>query len=116
MVNTENFWLRRLRSTIKERFGLVLMSLAIRHQIMVLHRTGHRPQFTSFDRIIWLFLANVWDGWEKGPEIIQPDTRKSPCNRIFVGVLLGHSTPSCTKCYLFADEGQRHADLMPEGV
>lgn len=37
------------------------MSLAIRHQIMILQRLGRRLQFTLFDRIIWLFCANVWD-------------------------------------------------------
>jgi len=83
---------------------------------MVPQRSGRRPQFTPFDRIIWLFLANVWDGWEKGPEIIYPDTvtgtsdyhnpavdhlklktseihiRGSPSMRVFQTNLLGYST------------------------
>ncbi|MEG3639262.1 helix-turn-helix domain-containing protein [Magnetococcus sp. PR-3] len=76
MLRTTKRWVRILRKALRERIDLVLTNILLRHQIIVLKRSGKRPEFRPFDRLIWIFSASVWSQWLGALEIIQPDTVK----------------------------------------
>ncbi len=68
--------LRKIVSALCERWDLVLENVALRHQIVVLERSGRRPQFTNADRLVWVFLSTVWPRWPEALEIVHADTVK----------------------------------------
>ena len=68
--------LRKIVSTLCERWDLVLENMALRHQIDVLKRSGIRPQITNADRLVWVFLSTVWPRWPEALEIVHADTVK----------------------------------------
>jgi putative transposase len=58
----------------KSRATLQLENLALRHQLGVLHRSVKRPKLTPPDRILWVWLYAVWNGWRSALVIVKPDT------------------------------------------
>ena len=83
------FILRKIVSALCERWDLVLENVALRHQIVVLERSGRRPQFTNADRLVWVFLSTVWPRWPEALEIVHADTVKRWCRQGFRHYLLG---------------------------
>ena len=77
------------RSVLQDRMGLLLEGFALRHQIIILKRSASRPNFNSFDRLIWIILATVWPDWKQGLEIIQPETVKRWRKRGWRAILFG---------------------------
>jgi hypothetical protein len=50
-------------------------SLALRHQILVLKRSGTRPPcFRLIDRLLWIVLSRWWPQWRESLMIVQPQT------------------------------------------
>nr|CRH06367.1 protein of unknown function [Candidatus Magnetococcus massalia] len=66
MIRSVKTWTLTKRVALKERMGFILTLVALRHQIRVLQRSGRRPDFRPSDRLIWVFLASTWDGWDSG--------------------------------------------------
>jgi putative transposase len=63
------------RSESRTRTALRLESIALRHQIAVLERSGtRRPCFRLWDRLFWILLSRWWSQWRDSPIIIQPET------------------------------------------
>jgi hypothetical protein len=60
--------LRLSVATLQRRRDLLLENLALRHQLLVLHRTT-RP-----DRALWVWLARGWRAWRTCLRIVRPDT------------------------------------------
>jgi hypothetical protein len=59
----------------RTRTVLVLESIALRHQIVVLERSGtRRPCFRLWDRLFWLLLMRWWSGWRDSLVIVQQAT------------------------------------------
>ena len=85
------FILRKIISTLCERWDLVLENMALRHQIEVLKRSGIRPQLTNADRLVWVFLSTVWPRWPEALEIVNADTVKRWRRQGFQHYLLGKS-------------------------
>ena len=53
---------------------LVAENLALRQQLIVLHRKSSRPRLKTQDRAFWLWLARSWDGWRESLIIVKPAT------------------------------------------
>ena len=83
--------LRKIVSTLCERWDLVLENMALRHQLDVLNRSGRRSQFTNADRLVWVFLSTVWPRWPEALEIVNVDTVKRWRRQGFRHYLLGKS-------------------------
>jgi hypothetical protein len=83
--------LRKIVSTLCERWDLALENMALMHQIDVLKRSGIRPQFTNADRLVWVFLSTVWPRWPEALEIVTADTVKRWRRQGFRHYLLGKS-------------------------
>jgi len=58
----------------QRRRDLVLENLALRHQLLVLHRAAKPPRLLGPDRALWVWLARWWQGWRTHLWIVQPET------------------------------------------
>ena len=58
----------------RSKHQLALEVLALRHQIGVLKRQGHRPILHAWDRCFWAMLRRTWDGWRAALIIFAPET------------------------------------------
>jgi hypothetical protein len=64
-----------VRARLRERNQLVLEILALRHQIVVLRRTGtRRSRLSVSDRLFWVFLSRWWSGWRSSLTIVRAET------------------------------------------
>ena len=64
-----------LSSLFRSRSALQLENLALRHQIGVLQRAARkRPKLTPGDRLLWVWLSRIWNGWRSALAIVQPET------------------------------------------
>jgi hypothetical protein len=64
-----------LRASFRDRAALQLEILALRHQLQVVNRS--RPQrlrITNADRMLWVWLSKLWDGWRDVIVIVKPET------------------------------------------
>jgi hypothetical protein len=63
------------RGEPRTRTALVLESVALRHQIAVLERSGtRRPCFRFWDRLFWILFSRWWPQWRDSLIIVQPET------------------------------------------
>ena len=59
----------------RTRTALLLESIALRHQIAVLERSGtRRPCFRLWDRLFWILFSRWWPQWRDSLIIVQPET------------------------------------------
>jgi hypothetical protein len=59
----------------RTRTALLLESIALRHQIAVLERSGtRRPCFRLWDRLFWILFSRWWYQWRDSLIIVQPET------------------------------------------
>ena len=65
---------RRASAAFKSRATLQLENLALRHQLGVLRRSVKRPKLTSADRLLWIWLCEVWSDWRSALVIVKPET------------------------------------------
>ena len=49
-------------------------NLALRHQLGVLHRSVKKPKLTTFDRVLWAWLCNIWTDWRSAILVVKPET------------------------------------------
>ena len=63
-----------LLRVLRTRRALVLENLALRHQLAVLQRTAPRPRLRTADRLLWVLLSRLWNGWTDAVSIVQPAT------------------------------------------
>ena len=64
-----------LSSIFRSRAALQLENLALRHQIGVLQRSARKHlRLTPVDRLLWVWLSRVWNGWRSALAIVQPET------------------------------------------
>jgi len=69
-----DLWAAAVSAAIKSRAVLHLENLALRHQLGVQHRSVRRPKLTSADRLLWVWLCDVWNDWRSGVLIVEPET------------------------------------------
>jgi hypothetical protein len=65
---------RAVSSLFRGRARLAVENLALRQQVLVLHRQKPRPRLTSIDRVFWVALSKVFSGWEKWVALVKPET------------------------------------------
>ena len=63
-----------IRTFLTPRVVLVAENLALRHQLMVLSRSGKRPKLRPGDRFFWVVLSRLWQGWQASLLMVQPAT------------------------------------------
>src|SRR5713101_7093073 len=67
--------LAAVRSSVRARAALEAEILALRHQLAVLQQAApKRPHLSRADRLLWVLLSQVWTGWRRGVQIVQPAT------------------------------------------
>jgi putative transposase len=63
-----------LRALLCGSAAIALENVALRHQLLVLQRSGGRPRLARWDRILWVWLSRVWASWRASLVIVQPAT------------------------------------------
>lgn len=64
-----------VRSCVRSRAALHLEVLALRHQLQVLNRSRpRRLRLARADRLFWIWLSRVWNGWRAAVVIVKPET------------------------------------------
>jgi putative transposase len=68
--------LKALRDCFRTRAVLQAEIIALRHQLLVLQRLnrGRRPQLKLHDRLLWVWLSQLWAGWKSALLIVKPET------------------------------------------
>ena len=69
-----NLILHLMRESFRSNQVLVLENIALRHQLQVLGRAAKRPALKNGDRIVWILIHRVWQGWRGPLPIVQPET------------------------------------------
>ncbi len=65
---------RTLISAFHAQRALAIENLALRHQLLVLHRAARRPRLRASDRALWVLLSRLWSGWRDSLIVVQPET------------------------------------------
>jgi putative transposase len=63
-----------LRGLLVPRLVLVTENLALRQQLLVLHRSSNRPRLGHRDRLFWMALSQLWRNWRSILVIVKPET------------------------------------------
>src|SRR5437773_244503 len=63
------------RGSARAHAALQLEVLALHHQLQVLHRArSPRLRLRAADRLLWVWLARVWNNWRTALVIVKPET------------------------------------------
>ena len=65
---------RLFRGFLLNRAKLTVENLALRQQLYVLQRSVNRPRIRRRDRIFWVWLSRIWEGWQSRLMIFTPET------------------------------------------
>ncbi|HET6179841.1 MAG TPA: hypothetical protein VFE61_23160 [Candidatus Sulfotelmatobacter sp.] len=63
-----------LRTLFVPRHKLALEAVALRQQLAVLKRKQPRPKLNRLDRLFWVVLRRLWDGWSEALIVVKPET------------------------------------------
>jgi transposase InsO family protein len=74
VLNTLHVLAAAASAAFKSRAALHLENLALRHQLGVLHRSVKRPKLTPPDRLLWVWLREIWNNWRSALVIVKPET------------------------------------------
>jgi putative transposase len=67
--------LQVMRVSMRSRAALQLEILALRHQLQILQRSRcRRVRLTQADRLVWVWLSRIWNGWRSAVVIVQAET------------------------------------------
>jgi putative transposase len=66
--------LHYLLAWLQSQHALGLENLALRHQIHLLKRQGHKPRPRRQDRLLWVVLKRAWRDWRSALMLFQPET------------------------------------------
>jgi putative transposase len=58
----------------KLNFRLTIENLALRQQLAVMKQSVRRPKIRKRDRLFWVILSRLWNGWENVLIVVQPET------------------------------------------
>src|SRR5262245_32573946 len=48
--------------------------IALRHQVAVYKQSISRPKLRPTDRLLWVWLSQLWPGWQRALAFVQPRT------------------------------------------
>src|SRR5215467_252669 len=63
-----------LRTLFLPRHKLALEAGALRQQLAVFKRKQPRPKLDRLDRLFWILLRRLWNGWSEALIIVKPET------------------------------------------
>jgi putative transposase len=63
-----------LRGIMIRRSHLLAENLALRQQLAILSRFAPRPRLRCSDRRFWVWLSQLWTGWQAALVIVKPAT------------------------------------------
>ena len=63
-----------LRSLFLPRHILALEAVALRQQLAVFKRKQPRPKMGRLDRLFWIVLRRLWEGWSEALIVVKPET------------------------------------------
>jgi putative transposase len=65
-----------IRQGFRTRAALQAEILALRHQLLVLQRSGRarKLRLSAADRLLWVWLSRLWSGWRSALVIVKPET------------------------------------------
>jgi len=66
--------LRGVLGGFRSRRDVALENLVLRHQLQVALRTNPTPRLGDPDRVLWVWLRQLWPGWRDHLLIVQPET------------------------------------------
>lgn len=68
--------LSSIRKVIRSWAALQVEVLALRHQLLVLHRANRdrKLSLNVADRLLWVWLSRLWSGWRSALLIVKPET------------------------------------------
>jgi transposase InsO family protein len=58
----------------KGRADFVAENMALRHQLSCLSNRKSRPRLRPLDRVLWVLLSRIWNGWRETLTIVKPAT------------------------------------------
>ena len=67
--------------------------LALRHQLAVLRRSVKRPRLRRRDRVFWVWLSRLWQGWKSCLIVVRPATVIRWHREGFIGVCTSLNHP-----------------------
>ena len=56
------------------RGDLLLENVALRQQLAVLRRRHPQPRFAGSDKLFWVILRRIWNGWKQALILVEPET------------------------------------------
>jgi putative transposase len=62
------------RAFLVGQAALAAENLALRQQLAILRQSVKRPKLRQRDRILWVWLLRLWQGWRSSLVIVQPET------------------------------------------
>src|SRR5712691_386540 len=65
---------RFVRLLMSGHGAIAMENAALRLQLAAFQRKRKRPVLTSFDRLFWVGLSLIWNGWRATLAYVQPDT------------------------------------------
>src|SRR3989442_6518511 len=65
---------RLIRFLMSGDGAIAIENAALRLQLAAFQRKRKRPVLTSFDRLFWVGLSLVWNGWRTALVYVRPDT------------------------------------------
>ena len=63
-----------IRALFRRKQALLLENLALRQQLAAYRRTSLSARLRPSDRIFWVGLSRLWDGWPSALVIAKPET------------------------------------------
>src|SRR5215831_9962955 len=98
-----------IRQGLRSRAVLQAEVLALRHQLLVLQRSNgsHRPRLSFTDRLLWVWLSQLWSGWRSALMIVKPETVIAWHRRGFHSPVLALEESSSTGSTLRVGGGNR---------
>src|SRR5262249_16893121 len=65
---------RFFRLLMSSHGAIAMENAALRVQLAAFQRKRQRPMLTAFDRLFWVGLSLIWNGWRAALRYVQPDT------------------------------------------
>ena len=74
MPNVILFLFRFIHLLGSGHHAIAMENLALRLQLATYKKKRKRPVLTELDRLFWVGLSGIWDGWRTALVFVQPDT------------------------------------------
>ena len=58
----------------KLNFRLIIENFALRQQLAIMKQSVRRPKIRKRDRLFWVILSRLWNGWKNVLIVVQPET------------------------------------------